>query len=135
DAANRLISHLSDEQITTAQARLALSDSVGQKRMRELHGGKRENLVVSPNLWAGLGLVRPGAGTALVGTGEQVAERMREYADLGIDTFILSGYPHLEEAFHFAEQVFPHLPATVSETASARTFPPKRNIALRNGRA
>jgi len=65
---------------------------------------------VSPNLWAGVGLVRGGAGTALVGDGPTIAARMKEYADLGIETFILSGYPHLEEAYSFAEQVFPHLP-------------------------
>ncbi|MBC7806767.1 MAG: FMNH2-dependent alkanesulfonate monooxygenase [Akkermansiaceae bacterium] len=128
DAANRLIAHLSDEQIAVAQARFAASDSVGQKRMRELHGGKRENLQVSPNLWAGLGLVRPGAGTALVGDGSTIAERMAEYAELGIDTFILSGYPHLEEAFHFAEQVFPHLPPSASESASAKSLPAKRGV-------
>lgn len=58
----------------------------------------------------GVGLVRGGAGTALVGNPTQVAERMKEYLALGIDTFVLSGYPHLEEAYQFAELVFPHLP-------------------------
>ena len=65
------------------------------------------NLEVSPNLWAGIGLVRGGAGTALVGSPEQVAARMREYGELGIETFILSGYPHLEEAYRVAELLFP----------------------------
>jgi alkanesulfonate monooxygenase len=64
-------------------------------------------LEVSPNLWAGIGLVRGGAGNALVGSPEQVAARMREYAELGIETFILSGYPHLEEAYRVAEFLFP----------------------------
>jgi len=64
----------------------------------------------SPNLWAGIGLVRGGAGTALVGDPETVAARIQEYADLGIDTFIFSGYPHLEESIRFAELVFPLLP-------------------------
>ncbi len=82
-------------------------DSVGQNRMRALHGGRRDKLEVSPNLWAGVGLVRGGAGTALVGDPETVAERMREYIDVGVDTFILSGYPHLEEAYRFAELVLP----------------------------
>lgn len=59
---------------------------------------------------AGVGLVRGGAGTALVGNPQQVAERMREYMSLGIDRFILSGYPHLEECYRFAELVFPLLP-------------------------
>lgn len=62
---------------------------------------------VAPNLWAGVGLVRGGAGTALVGDPDTVAARMREYQDLGIETFVMSGYPHLEEAIRFAELVFP----------------------------
>ncbi len=54
--------------------------------------------------------MRGGAGTALVGDPQTVAERMKEYMSLGIDTFVLSGYPHLEEAYRFAESVFPLLP-------------------------
>ena len=57
-----------------------------------------------------MGLVRGGAGTALVGNPDEVAERMKEYMALGIDRFILSGYPHLEECYRFAELVFPKLP-------------------------
>jgi alkanesulfonate monooxygenase len=67
----------------------------------------RQALEISPNLWAGVGLVRHGAGTALVGDPDTVGARMQEYADLGIDTFILSGYPHLEEAYRVAELLFP----------------------------
>ncbi len=84
-------------------------DSVGQRRMAELHGGRRDRLVVSPNLWAGVGLVRGGAGTALVGTPEQIVERIGEYQAIGIDTIIGSGYPHLEEAYRVAELLFPRL--------------------------
>ncbi len=76
--------------------------------MASLHNGKRENLEISPNLWAGVGLVRGGAGTALVGDGPTVAARINEYAALGIDSFILSGYPHLEEAYKVGELLFPH---------------------------
>ena len=65
---------------------------------------------MAPNLWAGVGLVRGGAGTALVGDPHTVAARLKEYADLGVDSFVLSGYPHLEEAYRFAELVFPLLP-------------------------
>ena len=108
-AADRLIAHLDDDTIARAQASLARFDSVGQQRMAALHGGSRDNLEVSPNLWAGVGLVRGGAGTALVGDGPTVAARVREYAELGIDTFIFSGYPHLEESYRVAELLYPHL--------------------------
>ena len=110
DAARGLIRHLSDDTIAAAQAKLTQeSDSEGQRRMRALHGGSRERLEVSPNLWAGVGLVRGGAGTALVGDPATVAERIREYQALGIDTLIASGYPHLEEAYRCAELLFPLL--------------------------
>jgi alkanesulfonate monooxygenase len=77
--------------------------------MAALHGGSRDNLVVAPNLWAGFGLVRSGAGTALVGSHREVADRIVEYHRLGIDHFILSGQPHLEEAYWFGEGVLPLL--------------------------
>ncbi|ATE59535.1 FMNH2-dependent alkanesulfonate monooxygenase [Thauera sinica] len=109
-AADELISQLDDDTIAGAQAALGQMDSEGQRRMRELHGGDRSKLEISPNLWAGVGLVRGGAGTALVGDGKIIAERIEEYAAIGADTFVLSGYPHLEEAYRFAELVFPHLP-------------------------
>jgi alkanesulfonate monooxygenase len=109
-AADELISHLDDDTIAKAQAIFSRMDSEGQRRMVALHGGRRDKLEISPNLWAGVGLVRGGAGTALVGDPPTVAERIKEYIDLGIDTFILSGYPHLEEAYRFAELVFPLLP-------------------------
>ena len=107
--AERLISKLTDEDIARAQAGYARMDSVGQSRMAALHGGRRDRLEVAPNLWAGVGLVRGGAGTALVGDAATVAERLREYAALGADSFVLSGYPHLEESIRFAELVFPLL--------------------------
>lgn len=116
-AADELISKLDDDTIATAQAAFAKTDSEGQRRMAALHGGKRDRLEVSPNLWAGVGLVRGGAGTALVGDGPTVAARLREYQALGIDTFVLSGYPHLEEAYRVAELLFPHLPDRVQPLA------------------
>jgi alkanesulfonate monooxygenase len=112
EAADDLIRHLDDSAIAAAQGAFAQFESEGQRRMSALHGGRRDRLEVSPNLWAGVGLVRGGAGTALVGDPETVARRMLAYADLGIDTFILSGYPHLEEAYRTAELLFPLLPVT-----------------------
>ncbi len=82
-------------------------------------GGSARELEIYPHLWAGVGLVRGGAGTALVGSHEQVADLIEEYAALGIDEFILSGYPHLEEAYWFGEGVLPELRRRGALTASA----------------
>ena len=123
-AADSLISHVDDEAIAVAQKAFSKFDSVGQRRMAQLHGGRRDKLEISPNLWAGVGLVRGGAGTALVGDPDQVAARMREYMALGIDRFILSGYPHLEECYRFAELVFPLLPLSAT---TGRDLGPARN--------
>ncbi|KZZ84638.1 FMNH2-dependent alkanesulfonate monooxygenase [Bacillus sp. SJS] len=111
DAAERLISHVDDATIRAFKERHASFDSVAQRTQSSLHGGSklRDNLEISPNLWAGIGLAREGAGTAIVGDPDIAAERMREYEEAGVDTFILSGYPHLEEAYRFAELVFPKL--------------------------
>ncbi|CAH0440113.1 FMNH2-dependent alkanesulfonate monooxygenase [Ralstonia pseudosolanacearum] len=118
-AADQLISRLDDDTVARAQEAFRKMDSAGQQRMAALHANGikrgRAELEISPNLWAGVGLVRGGAGTALVGDPRIVAARMREYADLGIDTFVLSGYPHLEEAYRFAELVFPLLPRAVRD--------------------
>jgi alkanesulfonate monooxygenase len=115
--AQRLLSGLSPETVAAAQQSLARSESVGQRRMRQLHGGGEDfatgadarQLEIYPNLWSGVGLVRGGAGTALVGSHDEVADRIAEYAELGLDHFILSGYPHLEEAYIFGEGVRPRL--------------------------
>lgn len=109
EAANKLISHLDEETIEKAQKILSRYESHGQKRMANLHKGDRADLEIGPNLWAGVGLVRGGAGTALVGDPETVADRIKEYQEAGIETFIFSGYPHLEESYRFAELVFPLL--------------------------
>jgi alkanesulfonate monooxygenase len=101
--AEKLLAAISDERIASAQQVLARSESVGQQRMTALHEGRTSNLEISPNLWAGYGLVRGGAGTALVGSHTEIADRIAEYHALGIDHFILSGQPHIEEAYWFAE--------------------------------
>ena len=127
-AAAELVSELDEKTVAAAQAKFAQMDSVGQRRMAELHQGQfnkaniREGLEISPNLWAGVGLVRGGAGTALVGSAEQVAERIKEYAAIGLDYFVLSGYPHLDEAHRFAELVFPLLPLDVQKKLPGRAL-------------
>lgn len=113
--ADRLLKAIDPATFAKAQKALAASESVGQQRMLALHenfrafGGSTRDLEIYPNLWAGIGLVRGGAGTALVGSHSEVADRIEEYAELGITEFIMSGYPHLEEAYWFGEGVLPEL--------------------------
>jgi alkanesulfonate monooxygenase len=107
--AERLLEGIHPTTIARVQERLARSESEGQRRMTALHNGSASSLEVAPNLWAGVGLARGGAGTALVGSHEEVAERIAEYAALGISELVLSGYPHLEEAYWFGEGVLPIL--------------------------
>lgn len=118
-AARRLIRHVSEEDARSAQAVLDRFDSVGQRRMTQLVRDSEGQDEIAPNLWTGIGRVRGGVGTALVGDPESVALRLKEYAALGIDRFILSGYPHLEEAYRIAELLFPLLPV------SSPTRPPE----------
>jgi alkanesulfonate monooxygenase len=108
-AADELLAGVPDDAVAAAQSAFAATESVGQQRMAALHGGRRDRLVVGPNLWAGFGLVRGGAGTALVGSYGEVADRIGEYHALGFDHLILSGQPHLEEAYWFGEGVLPLL--------------------------
>ncbi len=108
--ADALIQHVDDEAIAFSQRTFAAFDSVGQQRMTRLHQGRRDKLEISPisgpvSAWYAVAPARPSSGNP-----QQVAERMREYMELGIDRFILSGYPHLEECYRFAELVFPLLP-------------------------
>jgi alkanesulfonate monooxygenase len=129
--ADRLLRDLDPREIAKAQEVLAGSESVGQQRMRALHGGRSSftsahDLEIAPNLWSGVGLVRGGAGTALVGSHEEVADRLEEYHRLGIDEFILSGYPHVEEAYWFAEGVMPLLRARGVYGGSGAPSPLKR---------
>lgn len=138
--ADELIAGISADQLHRAHAAQAATQSDGQRRMTALHGGRTDRLLVAPNLWAGIGLVRGGAGTALVGSYAEVAERIAEYHSVGIDEFILSGYPHLEEAYHVGEGVRPALvarglldqPATerasVSQPASSSVLDIPRSV-------
>ncbi len=77
--------------------------------MLELNGGAKDNLEIYPNLWAGVGLVRGGAGTAMVGSYAEIADLIEAYRKVGVEEFVLSGYPHLEEAYRVAELLFPAL--------------------------
>jgi alkanesulfonate monooxygenase len=84
-------------------------DSTGQGNQIKILQAALEtgDLFIEPNLWAGVGMARSGVGVAIVGNPEQVAAKIQGYRDLGIDTFIFSGYPHLEECRRFGEMVMP----------------------------
>jgi len=107
--ADRLLAGISEDQIRRVQDGLQNSESEGQKRMLALNRGTKNELEVYPNLWAGVGLVRGGAGTALVGSHQEIADLIEEYVSVGISEFVMSGYPHLEEAYRFGEGVLPEL--------------------------
>ena len=115
--AGKLLSAIDPATVDAVQDGLAKSESVGQASMRALHQRHRSDgtwrdpraLEIRPNLWAGVGLVRGGAGTALVGSHREVADLIERYAALGISEFVLSGYPHLEELYWFGEGVIPQL--------------------------
>nr|BEK71419.1 LLM class flavin-dependent oxidoreductase [Kitasatospora purpeofusca] len=115
-AAERLLAGIDPAHVARVQATLAAGESTGQARQSTLHAafrdsGRTSDLEVHPNVWAGVGLLRGGAGTALVGSHCEVADRIEEYAGLGIEEFILSGFPHLEEAYEVGEGVLPLLGA------------------------
>jgi len=108
--ASRLLDGIPPGAVEAAQRQQSATESVGQHRMQALLATKPNDvrdLEIYPNLWAGVGLVRGGAGTAIVGSHEQVAARIAEYEGLGIDTFIMSAYPNLEEAVRVGEDLLP----------------------------
>jgi alkanesulfonate monooxygenase len=107
--ARQLVEGMDPARISQAQKRFRATESEGQRRMAALNSGGLDGLEVYPNVWAGYGLVRPGVGTALVGSHEEVAERIEEYHALGVEHLILSAQPHLEEAYAFGEGVLPLL--------------------------
>jgi alkanesulfonate monooxygenase len=112
-AAERLISRIDPEVRAAFVASHTKVESAGQQRQIALTSG---DLIVEQNLWAGIGLARSGVGLAIVGNPEQVAAKLKRYEALGIDTFILSGYPHLDEARRFGELVMPLLGRSASQT-------------------
>ena len=112
--AARLLGYAQDSEIASAQHTLSVSESEGQRRQQALldrfrTSGDARDLEIYPNLWAGIGLLRGGAGTAMVGSHGQVADLIEDYACRGVEEFIMSGYPHLEEAYWFGEGVLPEL--------------------------
>lgn len=124
-AAADLYGRMDANAIAANQRFVGKTDSVGQQRMTAMHGGQKpenlRDLEIAPNLWAGIGLVRPGPGTAIVGSPDTVIRTLEAYKKAGVNTFILSGMPLLEEAFRFGEKVLPRLDVS-REVSSAKQF-------------
>ncbi|MGE3073004.1 MAG: LLM class flavin-dependent oxidoreductase [Dehalococcoidia bacterium] len=95
-AAEAQLEGVTPEQVARAQSVLTATDSAGESRQRAFLG--RDDLWVEPNLWAGIGQVRRGIGVTVLGSHEEVARKFLAFHDMGMSFFILSGYPHLEEA-------------------------------------
>jgi alkanesulfonate monooxygenase len=117
EAARYLVSPIADERRRRARVRdLAKTerDSVGQKRQWQLLADADEDLFVEPLLWTGVSIARSGAGMTLVGSHDQVAGRLADYARLGASVFVLSGYPHLEECERVGREIAPRLRAATA---------------------
>ena len=110
-AAKRLVSRLDPGVGEAIRASSLDSASVGVRRQAELRDAATDDGFVEPNLWTGIGRARSGCGAAIVGDPDQVLAKLLRYRALGIDTFILSGYPHADECDRFAEHVLPRLHA------------------------
>jgi alkanesulfonate monooxygenase len=108
-AARRLISRLDDDTGEQIRRRSLDTTSAGTMRQNELREMADDDGYAEPNLWTGIGRARSGAGAAIVGDPSQVLAKLRGYADLGMEAFILSGYPHAAEGDLFARHVLPHL--------------------------
>jgi alkanesulfonate monooxygenase len=108
-AAQRLVSRLDAETGERIRARSLDTRSAGNVRQRELRDGADADGYVEPNLWTGIGRARSGAGAAIVGDPDQVLAKLRAYQQLGLEAFILSGYPHLAEGDLFARHVLAQL--------------------------
>jgi alkanesulfonate monooxygenase len=108
-AAQRLVSRLDDAAGEQIRRRSLDTGSAGVARQNELRGGADQEGYAEPHLWTGIGRARSGAGAAIVGDPDQVLAKLRGYASLGMEAFILSGYPHAAEGDLFARHVLPHL--------------------------
>jgi alkanesulfonate monooxygenase len=109
DAARRLLSKLDDDEGTAIRQKSLDSTSAGVARQAALRGEADDEGYVERHLWTGVGRARSGAGAAIVGDPDQVAAKINELADAGIEAFILSGYPHAAECDLFARHVLPSI--------------------------
>lgn len=116
DAASRLLSKLDDAEGEAIRNRSLDSQSYGVRRQAELRAGAGHDGYAEDNLWTGIGRARSGCGAAIVGDPDQVLAKLNAYRAIGMDAFVLSGYPHAAEADLFARHVLPrldHAPLTI----------------------
>ena len=107
--AEYIVSKLDDDHGKAIRDRALDSTSLGVSHQAKNREQAADDGFIEPLLWTGVGRARSGCGAALVGSAEQVIERLHEYQKMGIRSFIFSGYPHIEEAEHFGTKVLPHL--------------------------
>lgn len=108
-AADRLLSKLDEDAGAAIRAKSLDSTSVGVQAQAALRAGAKDDGYAEANLWTGVGRARSGCGAAIVGDPDQVLAKLNDYRDMGIEAFILSGYPHAAEADLFARHVLPHI--------------------------
>ena len=107
--ANKLISKLDIKMGEDIKNRALDSKSLGVSKQASLREKADQEYYAEPHLWTGIGLARSGCGAAIVGNPEQVYNKIKSYMDMGINAFILSGYPHKKECELFAKYVLPKL--------------------------
>ena len=108
-AATRLLSKLDAETGAAIRAKSLDSTSVGVQAQAALREGAGDDGYAEEGLWTGVGRARSGCGAAIVGDPDQVLKKLNDYRDMGIEAFILSGYPHAAEADLFARHVLPNI--------------------------
>ena len=107
--ADRLLSKLDAAQGAAIRAKSLDSTSTGVAAQAALRETAADDGYAEANLWTGVGRARSGCGAAIVGDPDQVLAKLRMYQDMGIEAFILSGYPHAAEADLFARHVLPKI--------------------------
>ncbi|MFC9776688.1 LLM class flavin-dependent oxidoreductase [Paenibacillus chitinolyticus] len=115
-----IISKVDDSAIEWSSHRFKETDATNQQRQNSLRESSRANgYVIGPNLWAGISIVRGGGAMTFVGSAEQVADRLLEFTAIGISSFILSGYPNLEEARITGDLLLPVFKRKLAERGAA----------------
>jgi alkanesulfonate monooxygenase len=133
EAATRLLSKLEGDRGEVIRARSLDTRSKGNARQAQMREQAAGDGFAEPNLWTGVGRARSGAGAAIVGDPDQVLAKLQAYRELGLEAFILSGYPHLAEADLFARHVLPRLDHGPLFDRGARTGAAFRRDATQSG--